>query len=88
VPPRATTQAFVLRWFAHGWNIDLGRRRCAGSQYGRSSLERLAWNAAGGNSRRRARCWVLRDRAREAGDDLRASSFLTGWWGRGVPPVL
>jgi hypothetical protein len=61
--PRATTQAHVLRWFAQGWNIDLGRSstrcRLVRSQlFGAPDLEHRRREDG-----RRARCWVLRDRA-------------------------
>jgi hypothetical protein len=92
--PRATTQASVLRWFAQGWNIDFGRRRISGSQYGRSSSERLIWNAAGVMP---ATCTLLGPEgpglaaARESGGRERTSgprrvSPVGG--ARGVPPVL
>ena len=61
--PRATTQAYVLRWFAQGWNIDLGRptTRCRlvrSQLFGAPGLEHRRREVG-----RRARCWVLRDRA-------------------------
>ena len=61
--PRAITQAHVLWWFAHGWNIDLG----SGSHDPVVSTVAALWSTSPGKQLERhplhARCWVLRDRA-------------------------
>jgi hypothetical protein len=90
VPPRATTRTNVPGWSAHGWNIDLCRRRIAGSQYGRSSLERLTWNAAAGMS---GTCTLLGPEGSEPafgpGRNLRTSTCLSfGEIARGTARTL
>jgi hypothetical protein len=77
---RAAAQANVLWRFAQGWNIDLGRRLIAGSQYGRSSSERLTWNAAGGMS---GTCTLLGPE----GPGL-AAARESGWWELGLPDLV
>ena len=48
--PRATTQTFVLWWFAHGWNIDLGSGSArSGCEYG--SPFGVGWESGRGGAR-------------------------------------